>query len=74
MTAMRRFALPPIVVLAIAAAGCDQLNKPLSTSSSSSSSSSGGSSAAAATDGGDGEDEAGSPAPTFTAQPGDIQL
>ena len=53
--------------------GCDQLNKPLSTSSSSSSS--GGRSATSA-DGGDdlAAHEGGAPAPTITAQPGDIQL
>ena len=54
--------------------GCDQLNKPLSTSSSSSSS--GGRSATTSADGGDDSlgGEGGAPAPTITAQPGDIQL
>ena len=66
-----------VVALAIPlvlATGCDQLNKPFHTTSSSSSSSSG--SSRTTTDGGDGSDEAGTlaPAPTITAQPGDIQL
>jgi len=63
-----------LLATAFASAGCDQLNKPLSTSSSSSSSSSSGGSAATSADGGDATSEAGAPAPAITAQPGDIQL
>ncbi|OJY25321.1 MAG: hypothetical protein BGO98_04175 [Myxococcales bacterium 68-20] len=57
--------------LALMTTACDQLNRPLGKPSSSSSSSG---SSAAGTDGGDGSNEGGSPAPTITAQPGDIQL
>ena len=77
---MRRLTLAAVVSSAVAATffalamtGCDQLNKPIGSPSSSSSSSSGGASTRG--DGGDLSDEGGaSPAPTITAQPGDIQL
>lgn len=60
------------LLLALTLGACDQLNKPIGHPSGSSSS--GGSSTTSA-DGGELAAEGGaSPAPTITAQPGDIQL
>lgn len=60
--------------LALMTTACDQLNRPLGKPSSSSSSSGSSGSSGASTDGGDGANEGATPAPTITAQPGDIQL
>ncbi len=75
MTPMKRFSIAAVLAVlttsfVVVTTGCDQLNKPLSTSSSSSSSSSG---SLGGADAGD-SSEGGSPAPMITAQPGDIQL
>lgn len=58
-----------LTALALATAACDQLNRPFGSPSSSSSSGS-----TASVDAGDEDDDGGAPAPTITAEPGDIQL